>query len=179
MDGLGDHLLARTALALNQNGRPARSNLCDQVENLQHDLAFAHNVREVVALLQGALELQNLFFGAMAGHCGADIGQQLFVVPGLLNEVLRAGADGLDNVVHRAIRGDHDDRQLGVAFLDLRKQLEAAFAGQVQVEQQQIEVLKIESPQPFDAVGGHSHRVPLKGQQHFERLADGRLVVDD
>ena len=92
----------------------------------------------------------------MAGDGGADVGQQLLVVPGLLDEVFRAGADGLDDVVHGAVGGDHDDRQLRLALLDLRQQFEAALAGQGQVEQHQVEVLLLQDAQALFAVGGHS-----------------------
>ncbi len=114
-------------------------------KTLQHDFALAHDVGEVVALLEGALELQVLFFGLAAGDGGADVGQQLFVVPRLLNKVFRAGADGFDDVVHGAVGGDHDDRQLGLALLDLGQQLKSALAGQGQVEQHQVEVLLVEN----------------------------------
>ena len=146
---------------------------------MQHDLALAHDVGEVVALLEGALELEVLFFGLVAGDGGADVGEQLFVVPGLLNKVLRAGADGFDDIVHGAVGGDHDDRQFGLALLDLRQQLEAALAGQRQVEQHQIEVFLLEHAQSLFAVDGHADRVALEREQHFERLADAGLVVDD
>ena len=115
----------------------------------------------------------------VAGNGGADVGQQLLVVPGLLDEVFRAGANGFDDVVHGAVGGDHDDRQFGLALLDLRQQLEAALAGQGQVEQHQIEALLLENAQALFAVDGHSDRVALEREQHFERLADGGLVVDD
>ena len=92
----------------------------------------------------------------MAGDGGADVGQELFVVPGLLDEVFRAGADGLDDVVHGAVGGDHDDRQLGLALLDLRQQLEAALAGQGQVEQHEVEAFQLENAQALFAVDGHA-----------------------
>jgi hypothetical protein len=44
VDGLGDHLLAGAALALNQHGGTAGRDLCHQIEDLQHDLALAHDV---------------------------------------------------------------------------------------------------------------------------------------
>jgi hypothetical protein len=156
VDGLGDELLAGAALALNQHRRAAGRDLRHQVEDLEHDLALAHDVGEVVALLEGALELQVLFFGAMAGDGGANVGQQLFVVPGLLDEVLRAGADGLDDVVHGAVGGDHDDRQFGLALLDLRQQLEAALAGQARSSSTRSKFSCLENAQALLAVAGHS-----------------------
>ena len=155
VDGLGDELFAGAALALNEDGGAAGRDLGDKVEDLEHDLAFAHDVGEVVALLEGALELKVLFLGAVAGDGGADVGEELFVVPGLLDEVFRAGADGFDDVVDGAVGGDHDDGQLGLALLDLGQQLEAALAGQGEVEQDEVEVLLLEHAQAFFAVGGH------------------------
>ncbi len=157
VDGLGDEFLAGAAFALNENGGAAGRDLRHQVEDAQHDLAFADDVGEVVALLEGALELQVLFFGAVAGDGRADVGQELFVVPGLLDEVLSAGADGFDDVVDGAVGGDHDDRQFGLAFLDLRQQFEAALAGQGEIEQHEVEVFQLEDAQPCFAVGGHAH----------------------
>ena len=68
---------------------------------------------------------------------------------------------------------------LRLALLDLRQQLQAALAGQRQIEQHQIEVLQFQHAQALLAVGGHLHRVALEREQHFERLADARFVVDD
>ncbi len=64
MQRLRDQLLARAALTLHQHRRPARRNLRHQVEQPQHRLALAHNVLEVVALLQRALQLHHFFFSA-------------------------------------------------------------------------------------------------------------------
>jgi len=129
VDGLGDQFLAGSALALNEHRGAAGSHLCDQVEDAQHDFALAHDVGEVVALLEGALELQVLFFGLVSSDGGADVGQQLLVVPGLLDEVFRAGPDGIHHIVNGAVGSDHDDRQLGLALLDQGQQFQAALAG--------------------------------------------------
>ena len=139
VDGLGDDLLARAALALNQNRRPAGRHLRHQVEDAQHALALAHDVREAVALLEGALELKVFFLGAMASHGRANVGKQFLVVPGLLDEIFRARANGLDHVVDGAVGRDHDDGQIGLALLELRQQLEAALPGQRQIEKHEIE----------------------------------------
>ncbi len=111
VDRFRDQLLAGSALALQQHRRAAGSHLRHQVEDAQHRLALADDVFEVVALLQRALELDDFFFSAAAADRGAHVGQQLLVVPGLLDEVGRARLHGVDGVLHRAIGGDHDDRQ--------------------------------------------------------------------
>ena len=55
MNRLGDQLFSGSTLALQQYGGAAGRDLGDQVKNLQHRLALADDVLEVVALLQGAL----------------------------------------------------------------------------------------------------------------------------
>ena len=93
----------------------AGRNLGDEIEDRRIGFALADDVFEVVALLESALELDVFFFGAVARDRGANVGEQLFVVPGLLDEVLRPGADGVDDIVDGAVGGDHDDRQIGIA----------------------------------------------------------------
>src|SRR5205085_8069833 len=96
MDSLGDQLFAGTALALNQYSGAAGRNLRDQVENLQHGFALADDILEVIALLQGALQLLVFFFSAAAAYGSAHVRQQLLVVPGLLDKVGGAVLHGAD-----------------------------------------------------------------------------------
>ncbi len=178
MDGLGNDLLARAALALNQNRRAAGRDLRHEVEDAQHAFALAHDVLEAVALLEGALELKIFFFGAVAGDGRANVGKQFLVIPGLLDKVFRACANSLDDVVNGAVGGDHDDRQLGLAFLELRQQLDAALAGQRQIEKHEIEAFAIEELQSLLAVAGGLHNIVLETEKHLQRLTDAGLVVD-
>ncbi len=62
---LGDQLLAGSAFALDEHGGAAGRDLRHQVEDAQHRLALADDVFKVIALLQGALELDVFFFGAV------------------------------------------------------------------------------------------------------------------
>src|SRR3982074_3433363 len=95
---LRDEFLPRTALALNENGGTARSNLGDQVEEAEHRLALADDIFEVVALLQGALKLNDLFFRTVPRNGGANVSEKFFVVPRLLDEVLSPGTNGVHDV---------------------------------------------------------------------------------
>jgi hypothetical protein len=168
----------RGALALNENRGAAGRDLRDQIEDPQHRIAFAHDVGEVVALLEGALELQVFFFGPVASNGGADVGEQLLVVPGFLNEVLSACPDGFDDVIDRAIGCDHDDRQVGLALLELRQELEAALPRKSQVKQNEVEALVVDPAQSFFAVDRGFHGVVFQREQHFKRFADAGLVVN-
>ena len=128
MNRLRDQFLAGAALALDQDRGTARRDLRDEVEEAKHWLALADDIFKVVALLQRALELNDFLFGAMPGNCGANVGEQLLVVPGLLDEILRAGADGVDDIAHGAERRNHDHRKFGLHLDDARQQVDTALA---------------------------------------------------
>ena len=129
MNRLGDQFLARPAFALQQYRRAAGRHLGDQIENLQHGLALAHDVLKVVALLEGALQLNVFFFRLLAGDGGAHVGQQLLVVPRFLDEVGGAGLHGADRVLHRSIGGDHDDSLLRMQQPNLREHVHPVLVG--------------------------------------------------
>ena len=67
----------------------------------------------------------------------------------------------------------------GLALLDLRQQIDAALPGQREIEQHEIEALHLEHAQALFAVGRGLDRIALERKQHFKRLADAGLVVDD
>ncbi len=95
--------------------RAAGRDLRHQIENLQHGLAFAHDVLEVVALLKCAFELDVLFFRPVARNRCTHIRQQLFIVPGLLDEICRARLHGFHRIFNRPVGGNHDHGKLGIA----------------------------------------------------------------
>ena len=179
MDGLGDQLFAGAALALNQNRRAAGRNLRDQVENLQHGLALADNILEVIALLQGALKLLVFFFSAAAAHRGPHVRQQLLIVPGLLDEVSGAILHGADSVIHGAVSGNHDHRQLWITVANIAKNLQSVAVRQGKIQQHQIKGTLAHLDQSLLASFCRRHGITLKLQQSFQRFTDGRLIIDN
>ena len=179
MQGFGDNFLAGSAFALQEHGGTAVRHLGDEVENLQHRLAFADDIFEVVALLEGALQLDVLFFGTSPSHGGAHVGEKLFVVPGLGNEVSGAGLHGAHCVLHRAVGGDHDDRQAGFVGANFGQNLHAIAAGQGKIEQDQVERMFADALQARFAGGRGLHGEALHLQQRLERFANPGFIVDD
>src|ERR1700683_338715 len=141
MQGFGDDFFAGAAFALQEHGGTAVGHLGNEIEDLQHHFALAHDVLEVVALLEGALQLDVFFFGATPAHGGAHVGEKLFVVPGLLDEVGGARLHGAHGVFHRAVGRDHDDWQAGFEGMNFGENLHAIAAGQGEIEQDQVERL--------------------------------------
>ncbi len=103
--------------------------------------------------MSDALELDDFGLGLVAGDGGADVGEELLVVPGLLDEVFGAGADRVDDVADGAEGGDHDDGQLGVHADDAGQEVDAALAGQGEVEQEQVEFCAGEDVEAAGAIG--------------------------
>ena len=56
----------------------------------------------------------------------------------------------------------------GWRSLMMRQQLQAALAGQGQVQQQQVEAILIEGAQSLFAIDGHGDRVAFQREQHFQ-----------
>ena len=89
------------------------------------------------------------------------------------------GADGVDDVVDGAEGGDHDNRQLRVHGGDAREEIDAGFAGQGEVEEEQVELVAREDVEALFAVDGEGDVEAFEGEKDFEGLADGGLVIDD
>ncbi len=179
VDGFGDKLLAGAGLALDEDGGAGGGDLGHGVEEAEHGLGFADDVFEVIALLEGALKLNDLGFGAVAGDGGADVGEELFVVPGLLDEVFGTGADGVDYVADGAEGGDHDDGKVWVVAGDTGEEVDAGLTREGEVEEEEVERVVGEGVEAAGAVGGEGYVEAFEGQEGFEGLADGRFVVDD
>src|SRR5206468_12873439 len=129
---------AGTTFTLQQDSRAAVRDLRDQIKNLQHGLAFAHDILEVVPLLERALKLDVLFFGTAPSHRGPYVGEKLLVVPRFLYEVRGSRLHGSHRVFYGAVSCNHDYGQARVVRANLRENLHAVAARQRQIEQDEI-----------------------------------------
>jgi hypothetical protein len=97
----------------------------------------------------------------------------------LLQEVVGAEAHCPDRRLDVRVAGDHDHGDVAEAFPRRLEHGEAVAIAQPDVQEGQVEGLFDEPLQPFLAGGDGSHDVPLVRENGPQRLADGRLVVDD
>ncbi len=139
MNRFGDQFFSGPALALQQHRRAAGRNLRHQVENLQHRLAFADDVFEVVTLLEGTLQLNVFFFRAVPCDRGAYVRQQLLVVPWLLNKIRRARLHRPHRIFDRAIGGNHDHAKARGPAPKFGQDVEPVAVGESQVQKDEIE----------------------------------------
>ena len=98
--------------------------------------------------------------------------QQLVVVPRLLDVVARAAAHGLDRPGDAAEPGHHQDRQRRVERPDALHQVEAFLArrrvaGVVEIEDDEVEVRRLEALEGLGRRAGRRDLVALVEQQEL------------
>jgi hypothetical protein len=118
-------------------------------------------------------------FGGVFADGSAHVGEELFVVPRLLDEVRRARAHGIDHVADSAVRGNQDDRHLRHQRLDARQQVDTALAGQSEVQQKQVVGVACKLIETGVAVAHHVYVKAFKGEQGLQRIPDLGLIVND
>ena len=110
--------------------------------------------------------------------------QQSGVVPRLLDEVASAPAHRLDGLVHAAPGGHDHCGQRGVERLQLGDELQAfaaggGVAGVVEIEQDGVEVVRLDGGQDRGRRGDRLDGVPFALEQQAKRLTDIGLIVRD
>ena len=97
----------------------------------------------------------------------------------LVEEVDRAGADRFDRSRRIAVPGNHHDRQPFVERAQLAQDLHAVHARHLDVEQHDVRPFAADDVERFLAAGGADELVVLVLEDHPQRIADRRFVVDD
>ena len=108
-----------------------------------------------------------------------NVGEQFFVIPRLLDEIGGASLNSKNGIFHRAVGGDHDDGKVAIAFADVAQDLKPILVRQGEIKQHEVERAFRDAVQAFFPCSRALHRVVLHFEQSLERLADGRLIVND
>ena len=171
MDRFGYQLLPGAAFTLDQHGGAAGSDLSDQVKNLEHGIRFADDMLKVIALFQRALELLVFFFHPAAGHGRAYVGQQLFIVPWLLDKIGGALLHGAYGVIQCAVGGNHNHGKLGIARANVSQDFQPVAVRQGKVEQNKIKGMFAQAGR----LGGAAHLHPqeVARRQQLDALEAG------
>ncbi len=104
--------------------------------------------------------------------------EQLLRLIGLAQEVIGPHAQGLQGHVQGSVAADDDHLGLLEAFGLAIEQVEAGAVGQVQVEQQEVEALRLQGRACLGEVLGRGHRVSVVPQQQTGALQVAGLVLD-
>src|SRR5713101_6884303 len=177
MNGLGDELFASAAFAADQDGGTGRRDLGDEVEQREHLFAFADDVGEIEALLEGALELHVFFAQAPGFHSLRDLREEFVVGPGLGDVVHGAALEGRARHVDGAVRGDQNDGEMRIAAVDFFQEVEAVAVGKANVQQQQIEGALFELGEARFGAAGAGNAIAFAGEEQLQALANFRLIV--
>ena len=176
MDRPRHQFLADAALAGEQHRRVRRRGALDRVPDLAQRRALAHHLvpdfrrppqRPVLVRQPRALERV------------PDRDQQLFARRRLLDEVERAGLGRLDGSADGAVARDDHDRQIVVRGPQPLQHLETVHARHLDVKEHQIGRLALGQRDPFRSARRLEHVVIVVSQDHADRPAHFRLVIDD
>jgi hypothetical protein len=179
MDGAGGQLLAGARLPRHQHGAARLRDRLDQVEDRQHRLAAAEDVRELVPFAERPLEQDVLALQLAAFERAMDHDLQLVDVEGLVDVVVGAHAQRFDRRLGRGERGDHDPGQVGVHPLRRAQHVEAGHVGHVDVGDQQVDRPPFQLVEGLAAVLGHHHLVAFATEHDRQQFPHRALVVDD
>ena len=179
VDGPGGHLLARPALAGDQDGRVRRGDLLDEDVDLLHRPALADHLLEAVAVLEVPLEEDVLLLEPPGGQAPADDDLQLLDVERLDDVVERPGLEGLDGLGDAAVGRDQDDREVGPVFPGVAEDVHAVGPGHLDVGHDQVDLFLL---QDLEAPGGREgglDRVAFLLEDDREQVEEALFVVDD
>src|SRR5467141_2926395 len=179
VNGLGDELLTGAAFAADENRGARRRNLRNEVQKHLHFVALADNVREIEALLEGALELDVLIAKPARFHGLRHLGKQFIVGPRLGDVVHRAILESGASHIDRTVGGDQHNGELRIAAVNLLEHVETVAVRQADVQQEKIVGMLFQFLEAGFARFRAGDAVAFTSQQEFEALPDFRFVVDD
>ena len=175
-----DELLAGAALAVDQNRRPARRGLDDEVEHLAHARAAADDLAEPVrARLQVLTQRAVLGDEPALRQRVAQHDQHFVVLERLGDVVVRPALHRGDRVLDRRERRDHQHRQVVVDLLDLVERRRCRPCPASSCPRSPRRTASIGRARAPRRVRRQTHVVALAREERLEDLAHDLFVVDD
>ena len=175
MDLARDELLARPALPHDQDRRGRRRGPGDLGAQLLHRRALTHEDGLLVELLPQPLVLGD---EAVARQGVLERDQDPLALRRLLQEVHGSPPRRLHRRGDVAMPGDHQDRRGRFALGDPVEDLQPVHAGHLDVEENRVDALRVEARESSLSVGRGQHLITLVLEDHPERIADARIIVN-
>jgi hypothetical protein len=172
-------LLARAALAEDEDRRGGGRDLAEDVEDRLHLLAAADDAFEAVALVEGALELDVREDELPLLEGLADLGAEDVEVDRLVQVVVGALVHRLQGGLVRGVAGEHDDLGLGGAAADVAHDVQSRHVAHDQVGEDQVEALLVDELEALGAAGRDADVVAGALEAFGGRLGVGAVVVED
>ena len=177
MDGLGDQLLPRARLALDEDGRIGGRGAADHLVDLLHRGGLADD--QLVALLELATEPLEVARQTAELHGAADEDLDLVEVERLGQVVIGAALGGLDGIGHRVLRGHDDEERVDMVLACARQHLEAREVRHADVDQRHVVRALTERRERLAAAADGMDSVAVLGTRALAHPADRLLVVRD
>ena len=152
MNGPGEKLLARAALAVDQHGRVRRRYLLDLRRDLLERSAFADDGGHAQTVGELLPEQDVLRRDAGGVESALDQHEQMVGVEGLGQKIVGPLLDRLDRDLDRAEGGHDDDRQERIFLLHGLEHFEAVLFRQFQVGQHETDALVGQLSDPLGSV---------------------------
>ena len=175
VDGARDEILARPGFPHDEDGYVARGSPADDLPHVEH---------------RGARTDQRVP-GRRRRRRGARVAERLRLDRALDGVEERRKVERLRDVLecarlHRrdgalaiAVRGRHDDGNLGASAPDLTEEIEAVAVGKPDVEEHAVDRIAAKNRPRFGERPGDDRLVTLRSDRPREPVADAGFVVDD
>ena len=179
MDRGGDELLARTRLAMNQDGRPATRHLRNVLHETLHGRVLADDAVELETLVDPRAQLSGLPAQTRTLERAVDDGDDGIELEGLGQIALRTKLDRLDRRIDRRERGHDDERRVRRHRTPALDQGQPVHPGHFEVGQHHVRLDLLDLQDRGPTVCGGAHRVAGVVQKLGEGVPRVGLVVDD
>ena len=179
VDGLRDQPLAGARFAGQQDRAVGARDGLDHLEDVEHRLAAADDVRELMRQPERPLEQDVLLAQLAVLDLLAHLHLEQVDVERLAQVVAGAQPHRFDGGFGRRERRDHDAEDVLVDLLGRPQHVHAAHVGHLDVGDQQIDRLALERLDGGAAVLGEQHLVAFAAEHDRQQLAHRPLIVDD
>ena len=179
-DATRDEFLARAAFAGDEDRRIAGGDLSDRLQHFLHRLRTADDAFLVVGRIdERARRLTGRREVAAGAERAVDQGDELRLVKGLHDVIIRAELHRLDRGLGRAERGHQDHHRLRLRAAEHLQGFDAGHPAHAVVEQDDVGLVALRERDAGFAAVGFDHRVALASERALERVAQVFIVIDD
>jgi hypothetical protein len=116
---------------------------------------------------------------AAAAKNGADAGRELGKGEGLRQGIVGAGIEQADMIFREARPDDHQDGQIGFLRTNVAENLQAAFRGQIEIQDYKVVRLVGSETLGFPTVRDHVYGKLFLLQPLMEKLRQRRVIFSD
>jgi hypothetical protein len=174
VDRAGDQLLARPALAEDEQRDIGRRHLLELADEGAHRRRGPDQAVVPRRGRRGGAARRPRAPGRGVG----DRADERVALDRLDQVVVGAGPHRRHHRVDLIVGGEHDDRQVAVALVQLADQLAAVDVGQAQVEAQDVGFGRGQGPPRARAVAAHPHRIPGALEDRRDQGRHPAVVLD-